>query len=129
MQAQPLTRTAGQADYLVRRGIPFRETHHIAGQVVALAEKKGARARRRAAGEQAHSLGARAGTAMSELSLAELQEICPTFEEDVGKVWNYEASVESRDVAGGTSRAAVLSTAAQLREWAGVADDSTRARL
>ena len=29
------------ADYLVRRGVPFREGHHISGQVVVLAEKEG----------------------------------------------------------------------------------------
>lgn len=29
------------ADYLVRRGIPFREGHHISGRVVVLAEKEG----------------------------------------------------------------------------------------
>lgn len=28
------------AEYLVRKGLPFRETHHIAGRVVALAEKE-----------------------------------------------------------------------------------------
>ena len=30
--------TTDLADYLVRKGVPFRETHHISGQVVALAE-------------------------------------------------------------------------------------------
>jgi len=29
------------ADYLVRRGVPFREGHHVSGQVVVLAEKEG----------------------------------------------------------------------------------------
>ena len=29
------------ADYLVRRGVPFRETHHIAGAAVKLAEDRG----------------------------------------------------------------------------------------
>merc|ERR1711977_694101 len=29
------------ADYLVRKGVPFRETHHISGRVVALAEQEG----------------------------------------------------------------------------------------
>lgn len=29
------------ADYLVRRGVPFREGHHISGQVVVLAENEG----------------------------------------------------------------------------------------
>jgi argininosuccinate lyase len=27
------------ADYLVRKGIPFRETHHISGRVMTLSEK------------------------------------------------------------------------------------------
>lgn len=29
------------ADYLVRKGVPFREGHHVSGQVVVLAEKEG----------------------------------------------------------------------------------------
>jgi len=29
------------ADYLVRRGVPFREGHHVSGRVVVLAEKEG----------------------------------------------------------------------------------------
>jgi argininosuccinate lyase len=29
------------AEYLVRKGVPFRETHHIAGAAVAMAEKRG----------------------------------------------------------------------------------------
>lgn len=31
------------ADYLTRRGVPFRDTHHISGQVAALAERGGSR--------------------------------------------------------------------------------------
>lgn len=29
------------ADYLVRQGVPFREGHHVSGQIVILAEKEG----------------------------------------------------------------------------------------
>lgn len=51
------------ADYLVRKGVPFRETHHISGQVVALAEQE-----RRP---------------MDRLSFEQLQSIDRRFEKDV----------------------------------------------
>jgi len=72
------------ADYLVRKGIPFRETHHISGRAVALAEKKGVQ--------------------IGDLSLGELQDLNPNFEADVKDVFNYESSVEKRAAIGGTSR-------------------------
>lgn len=36
-------RTALQADYLVRRGVPFRDAHHVAGEAVVLSETSGTR--------------------------------------------------------------------------------------
>jgi len=75
------------AEYLVRKGIPFRETHHISGSCIRLSEQK--------------------GVSLSGLSLAEFQSVCPTFEADVTDVFNFETSVERRDAAGGTSRRAV----------------------
>lgn len=85
------------ADYLVRRGVPFRETHHVAGEAVKLAEKR--------------------GVVLSELTPDDLRSLHPSFEDDVTAVWDFESSVESRDVDGGTGRAAVLRTAAALRAW------------
>ncbi len=76
------------ADYLVRRGVPFRETHHISGKVVALAEKT--------------------GVVMDQLSFEQLREVDGRFEEDVMKCFDYESSVEARKAKGGTSRSAVL---------------------
>ena len=76
------------ADYLVRRGVPFRETHHISGQVVALAERE--------------------GKPMDQLSFAQLQGVDKRFEQDVMSVFDYQASVEMRSAKGGTSRSAVL---------------------
>ncbi|KAI9886763.1 MAG: hypothetical protein M1823_001406 [Watsoniomyces obsoletus] len=76
------------ADYLVRRGVPFRETHHISGQVVALAEKS--------------------GVAMDRLSFEQLKKVDQRFEKDVMKCFDYESSVETRNAKGGTSRSAVL---------------------
>ena len=85
------------AEYLVRKGLPFRETHHIAGAAVALAESD--------------------GIALSDLSLAALHSLHPAFDEDVTEIWSYERSVERRDVRGGSSRRAVREQIGALRRW------------
>lgn len=84
------------ADYLVRKGVPFRKTHHISGECVKLAEDTNRN--------------------MSELSLDELQKIDGGFEADISKVWNFEASVEKRTSRGGTSKAGVLKQIKLLKE-------------
>ncbi|KAK9898315.1 argininosuccinate lyase [Cystobasidium minutum MCA 4210] len=76
------------AEYLVRKGIPFRETHHISGSAVRLAEES--------------------KISLSQLTLEQLQSLSPKFEKDVEEVFSFETSVERRDVVGGTSRRAVL---------------------
>lgn len=48
------------------------------------------------------------GVSIDALTLEQLQEIDPRFEEDVMGVWDYEASVERKSSIGGTSRARVL---------------------
>ncbi len=85
------------AEYLVRKGVPFRETHHIAGAAVRMAENQ--------------------AIPLAQLSLDDLRTLHDSFEEDVIDVWNFETSVESRDVDGGTSKRAVLAQVAQLRHW------------
>lgn len=76
------------ADYLVRKGVPFRETHHISGQVVALAEKE--------------------KTPMDKLTFDQLQQVDSRFEKDILEVFDYQKSVEARSAKGGTSKSAVL---------------------
>jgi argininosuccinate lyase len=76
------------ADYLVRKGVPFRETHHISGRVVALAE--------------------RCGVPMDQLSFEQLQQVDSRFDNDVMDCFNYLSSVEARSAKGGTSKSAVL---------------------
>ncbi|RQM10691.1 hypothetical protein B5M09_001174 [Aphanomyces astaci] len=85
------------AEYLVRRGVPFRETHHVAGAAVRLAED--------------------ANKPLSDLTLAELQSLHPEFEPDVMDIWNYEASVERKNVPGGTSESAVLNHVRDVKAW------------
>mmetsp|Transcript_27565 Transcript_27565/g.57677 ORF Transcript_27565/g.57677 Transcript_27565/m.57677 type:complete len:469 (-) Transcript_27565:4832-6238(-) len=76
------------ADYLVRKGVPFRETHHISGACVRLSEEQ--------------------KVSIDTLTLKQLQEIDARFEEDVLAVWDYEVSVERKSSTGGTSKATVL---------------------
>ncbi|PNP80781.1 hypothetical protein FNYG_05909 [Fusarium nygamai] len=76
------------ADYLVRKVVPFRETHHISGRCVAESEKR--------------------GISMKELSLEQLQAIDGRFEEDVSHMFDHERSVEMRAAKGGCSRDCVL---------------------
>jgi argininosuccinate lyase len=75
------------ADYLVRKGIPFREGHHLAGQAVAKAEA--------------------AGVTLKGLALAEYEAIHPAFGEDLYGVLDFKQSVAARDAEGGTAPEAV----------------------
>lgn len=76
------------ADYLVRKGVPFRETHHISGRCVALSEQT--------------------GTPMNELTYEQMKGVDARFEEDISETFDYEKSVEMRAAKGGTSKACVL---------------------
>jgi len=75
------------ADYLVRRGVPFREAHHVVGELVRAAED--------------------ADKGLGGLTLEEMTAVHPAFDEDVFGVFDPVASVESRGVRGGTSGAAL----------------------
>jgi argininosuccinate lyase len=83
------------ADYLVRKNVPFRETHHIAGKVVALGEEL--------------------GIPISSLSVKQLREVDGRFEEDVLDSFDYLRSVEAKTGRGSTCRAAVLEQIEELR--------------
>ncbi|ODV96114.1 hypothetical protein PACTADRAFT_49518 [Pachysolen tannophilus NRRL Y-2460] len=84
------------ADYLVRKGVPFRETHHISGECVRKAEELGL-------------------SGIDQLSLADFHTIDPRFSDDVKAVFNFEASVERRTATGGTARQAVLKQLNRLK--------------
>jgi argininosuccinate lyase len=85
------------AEYLVRKGATFRDSHHVAGAAVRMAEMQ--------------------GVALPDLSLEDLLTLHRAFEADVAEVWSFEQSVERRDVSGGTSRRAVEEQIARLRAW------------
>ncbi len=83
------------ADYLVRRGLPFRDAHEVV-----------ARAVRDAAGK---------GRDLSELSLDELRVFSPEIAEDVFESLTLEGSIASRDHIGGTAPAQVLAAVQRAR--------------
>ena len=83
------------ADWLVRRlGLPFREAHHVTGQLVAAA----------AAGK----------IGLDQLKLADMQAVEPRISEEVFSVLSVEKSVESRTSYGGTAPANVRG---QAQKW------------
>jgi argininosuccinate lyase len=85
------------AEYLVRKGVPFRQAHHLTGRAVALAEAR--------------------GVPLNALPLADWQAISPHFEADVLGVFNFERSLASRDVVGGTSPRAARAQIRQAERW------------
>jgi argininosuccinate lyase len=82
------------ADYLVGKGIPFRQAHHLVGQAVALAEKE--------------------GQPLSGLSLAQWRAISPKFGEDILRVFDLKTAMTRRDQTGSPSAKQV---GEQLARW------------
>ncbi|MGA0424571.1 MAG: argininosuccinate lyase [Alphaproteobacteria bacterium] len=84
------------ADWLVqKKGIPFREAHHIAGALVSEAEKK--------------------GCGLEDLSLEEMHLISSEIDESVFEVLSVEASVAARKSFGGTAPECVRKAVAAAR--------------
>jgi argininosuccinate lyase len=84
------------ADYLVRRGAPFRDAHEAVARAVRHAEAK--------------------GVDLAELAVAELRQFSPLVGEDVHGVLTLEGSVASRNHPGGTAPAQVRAAAAAARK-------------
>ncbi len=88
------------ADYLVRRGVPFRDAHRAVGEAVRLAEQR--------------------GVALSDLSAEDFKRIAPEFGADVKDVFAFSRSVAAREVIGGTGPHAVRAQIARAKEIANV---------
>jgi argininosuccinate lyase len=84
------------ADYLVRKGVPFRDAHEIVGAAV--------------------RLGIDSHRELSELSLAELEALSDKIEKDVFQVLTPEGSVSSRDHFGGTAPRQVTAALQRARK-------------
>jgi argininosuccinate lyase len=84
------------ADYLVRRGIPFRKAHDLVGQVLRESEKQ--------------------DKPWIQLSSHDLREISPDFGEDFLQSLSVDSAIASKSVPGGTAEESVRTAIAQLEQ-------------
>jgi argininosuccinate lyase len=84
------------ADYLVKKGVPFRDAHEVVARAVRAAESS--------------------GRDLAELPLAELQTFSPMIADDVYAVLTLEGSLAARDHLGGTAPAQVRAAIARARQ-------------
>jgi len=84
------------ADYLVRKGIPFRRAHDLVGKILREAEKQGKN--------------------WIELPLTELQKVSPEIGPDFAKSLTVEAALAAKKVPGGTSQDSVRAAIADLEK-------------
>ncbi len=82
------------ADYLVRKGMPFRQAHHVVGAIVALAEKT--------------------NKPLNQLSLKELQGVDKTFGKDAVEVFNLKKAMSQRNITGAPGTSEVKK---QISRW------------
>ena len=92
--ADPTLLATDLTDYLVCKGVPFRQAHHDTGTVVAAAEKL--------------------GKPLNELTLAELQKANPAFAEDALEVFDRSTALNRRKMIGAPSPEQV---GHQLKRW------------
>ena len=85
------------ADYLVKKGVPFRDAHAVSGRLVARCLEK--------------------GCALDDLGLEEMRAFCPAFEEDVYAAISLSACVSARSLTGGPAPEQVLKAVAAGEKW------------
>jgi len=84
------------ADYLVKKGLPFREAHAVSGHLVAKCIDE--------------------GKTLDELSLDEFRAASPLFEGDIYQAIDLTTCVNGRNVTGGPSEASVLKQIEEIEE-------------
>ena len=82
------------ADYLVKKGLPFRQAHHVVGAIVAHAEKQ--------------------SKPLDQLSVAEFQGFDKRFSPDVRDLFDLDQAMDRRTMFGAPSRAGIRK---QLAKW------------
>jgi argininosuccinate lyase len=94
LASDPSLLATDAADYLVRKGVPFRTAHEVVGKVLRDAEKR--------------------GEPWTKTPLTRLREFAPEFGEDFHAALSVEASLAAHSVAGGTAPESVR---AAISEW------------
>jgi len=84
------------ADYLVKKGVPFRESHKTVGEIVGYSEKN--------------------RIPFFDIPLEALKNFSPHFSDDVRDILNPESSTERKESAGGTSRKEILKQISAIKK-------------
>jgi len=92
------------ADYLVGRGVPFREAHEVVGKVLRAAEHD--------------------GKSIRDLPIARLKEFSSAFGDDLGNALTVESALARKTAPGGTSPAAVSAALAEFKKRIAAAADT-----
>ena len=92
--SNPALLATDAADYLVHRGVPFRQAHDLIGKVLREAERQ--------------------GKAWTQLSLADVKKISPLFEKDFLDRPSIESAIAGKIVPGGTATEAVRAAISDL---------------
>jgi argininosuccinate lyase len=92
------------AEYLVKKGMPFREAHEVVGKLIARASEK--------------------NLALDNLSLLEMQEASPLFGDEVTTIFDARRSLEKRGAIGASSPENV---AARIEHWRRLLDQTVAA--
>jgi len=93
--SNPLLLATEAADYLVHKGVPFRQAHDLVGKVLREAEKQ--------------------GKCWTQLSLADMRKISPHFEADFLDGHSVENAIATKIVPGGTATESVRAAIAILQ--------------
>ncbi len=93
--SNPVLFATDGADYLVHKGLPFRQAHDLIGKVLREAERQ--------------------GKPWTQLSLEDVQKISPLFEQDFLAAPSVESSIATKAVPGGTAPEQVRSAIAKLQ--------------
>jgi argininosuccinate lyase len=108
LASDPALLATDAADYLVRKGVPFRTAHEITGKVLRDAEKRGEN--------------------WIATPLARLKEFSPVFGEDFHAALSVEASLKAHGVAGGTAPEAVRKAIGEWRRTLAMMNDAVKAK-
>jgi argininosuccinate lyase len=93
------------ADYLVGRGVPFREAHEVVGKVLRAAEHD--------------------NKSIRDLPIARLKEFSPAFGDDLGSALTVESALARKTAAGGTAPSAVATALTDFKKRIATASAAT----
>lgn len=104
--AQGYSNATELADYLVSKGTPFRDAHHITGQLVLKAQQQ--------------------DKALEDMPLAELQAVAPSIGEDVYPVLALDYGLNKRSAQGGTAPVQIRQALKHAQDWLHAAEAASK---